>query len=49
VPVAATVNAAVCPAVTVWLVGCVVMAGATAAVLAEKLTAVTFAVLTLIF
>jgi len=30
VPVAATVNAAVCPAVTVWLAGCVVIEGATA-------------------
>ena len=29
-PVAATVNEAVFPAITVWLAGCVVMAGATA-------------------
>ena len=29
VPVAATVNEAVFPAITVWLAGCVVMAGAT--------------------
>jgi hypothetical protein len=33
------VNAAVCPAVTVWLVGCVVMAGATAAVFTVSVTA----------
>lgn len=31
VPVAATVNEAVFPAITVWLAGCVVMAGATTA------------------
>jgi hypothetical protein len=31
VPVAATVNVAVCPAVTVWLAGGVVMVGATGA------------------
>ena len=30
-PVAATVNEAVFPAITVWLAGCVVMAGATLA------------------
>src|SRR6266446_1820068 len=30
VPVATTVNVAVCPAVTVWLPGCVVIVGATA-------------------
>src|SRR5260370_1018546 len=31
VPVATTVNVAVCPAVTVWLAGCVVIVGATGA------------------
>src|SRR6266700_7205291 len=31
VPVATTVNVAVCPAVTVWLAGCVVIEGATGA------------------
>ena len=31
VPVAATLNVAVCPAFKVWLDGCVVIAGATAA------------------
>jgi hypothetical protein len=31
VPVAVTVNVAVCPAVTVWFAGCVVIAGATGA------------------
>jgi hypothetical protein len=31
VPVAAAANVAVCPAVTVWLAGCVVMVGATGA------------------
>jgi len=31
VPLATTVNAAVCPAVTVWFPGCVVIAGATGA------------------
>jgi hypothetical protein len=31
VPLAAAVKLAVCPAVTVWLTGCVVIAGATAA------------------
>src|SRR6266550_627738 len=29
VPVATTVNVAICPAVTVWLAGCVVIEGAT--------------------
>jgi hypothetical protein len=31
VPLAATANVAVCPAVTVWLPGCVVIVGATGA------------------
>jgi len=31
VPLATTVNVAVCPAVTVWFTGCVVIAGATGA------------------
>jgi hypothetical protein len=31
VPVAVTVNVAVCPAVTVWFTGCVVITGATGA------------------
>ena len=30
-PLATTVNVAVCPAVTVWFAGCVVIVGATAA------------------
>ncbi len=38
-PVAATVNAAVCPAVTVWLAGCVVIEGATAAALTVRVAA----------
>jgi len=36
VPVALTVNVAVCPAVTVWLAGCVVIDGATAAAFTVK-------------
>src|SRR5260370_603811 len=40
VPVATTVNVAVCPAVTVWFAGCVVIAGATAAALTVSVAAV---------
>jgi hypothetical protein len=36
VPVALTLNDAVCPAVTVWLAGCVVIEGATAAAFTVK-------------
>jgi len=39
VPVAPTVNEAVFPAITVWLAGCVVMAGATAAVVTVSMAA----------
>jgi hypothetical protein len=39
VPVAATLNVAVWPAVTVWLVGCVVIAGATAAAFTASVAA----------
>jgi len=46
VPVAATVNVAVCPAVTVWFAGCVVIAGAVDVPLAVKLTPVRLVVLT---
>ena len=35
-PVALTLNDAVCPAVTVWLAGCVVIEGATAAAFTVK-------------
>jgi hypothetical protein len=42
-------NVAVCPAVTVWFTGCVVIVGAVATALAEKFTPVTFAVLTVTF
>src|SRR5260221_551025 len=38
-PVATTVNVAVCPAVTVWLAGCVVIDGATAAALTVSVAA----------
>jgi hypothetical protein len=47
--VAATVNVAVCPEVTVWFAGCVVMVGATATALSVKFTPVTFTVLTVTF
>jgi len=40
VPVAATVNAAVCPAVTVWLAGCVVIEGRVAGGVAPRLVVV---------
>jgi hypothetical protein len=40
VPVAATLNVAVCGAVTVWFVGCVVIVGATAAALTVRVTVV---------
>jgi len=40
VPVAATLNVAVCPAVTAWLTGCVVIEGATAAALTVRVAAV---------
>jgi hypothetical protein len=36
VPVALTLNVAVCPAVTVWLAGCAVIDGATAAAFTVK-------------
>jgi hypothetical protein len=47
VPLATTLNVAVCPAVTVWFTGCVVIAGATE--LAEKFTPVMLALLTVTF
>jgi hypothetical protein len=40
VPVAATVNAAGCPAVTVWLAGCVVIEGIVAGGVAPRLVVV---------
>jgi hypothetical protein len=40
VPVATTVNVAVCPAVTVWFAGCVVIAGATGAAFTVSVAAV---------
>jgi hypothetical protein len=43
------VNVAVCPAVTVWFAGCVVIVGATGAAFAVKFTPVTFAPLTVAF
>ena len=39
-PVAATLNVAVWPVVTVWLTGCVVIVGATAAALTVSVAAV---------
>jgi hypothetical protein len=39
VPVAATAKVAVCPAVTVWFAGCVVIVGATAAAFTVKVAA----------
>jgi hypothetical protein len=42
--VAATVNVAVCPAVTVWFPGCVVIAGATAAAFTVSVAALLVAV-----
>ena len=38
-PAATTVNVAVCPTVTVWLAGCVVIEGATAAALTVSVAA----------
>jgi hypothetical protein len=43
------VNVAVCPAVTVWFVGWVVIVGATGATFAVKFTPVTSTVLTVAF
>jgi hypothetical protein len=43
------VNVAVCPAVTVWFAGCVVIVGATAAALPVKFTPVTLTVLKVTF
>jgi hypothetical protein len=39
VPAAVTEKEAICPAVTVWLVGCVMMEGATAAAFTVKMAA----------
>jgi hypothetical protein len=39
VPVAAALNVAACPAVTVWFVGCVVIEGATAAAVTVNVAA----------
>jgi len=47
--VAATLKVAFCPAVTVWLAGCVVIVGATGAAYAVKFTPVTSPVLTVVF
>ncbi len=44
VPAAATVNEAVFPAITVWLAGCVVIAGATVALVTVKIPALLVAV-----
>jgi hypothetical protein len=44
VPVATTVNVAVCPAVTVWFAGCVVIAGATGAAFTVSIAALLVAV-----
>jgi hypothetical protein len=44
VPVATTVNVAVCPAVTVWFAGCVVIAGATGAAFTVSVAALLVAV-----
>jgi hypothetical protein len=46
VPVATTVNVAVCPAVAVWFPGCVVIVGAVGTALAVKFTAETLVPLT---
>jgi len=46
--VAATLKVAVWPAVTVWLVGCVVIVGATGAALSVKFTPVTLVPLTVV-
>ena len=48
-PLAATLNVAVCPAVTIWFAGCVVMAGAVVVPFAAKLTPVRFALVTVTF
>src|SRR5438094_667167 len=48
VPAATTVNVAVCPAVTVWLTGCVVIVGATAAAFTVSVVVLTVAVLALV-
>ena len=48
VPVAATLNVAVCPAITVWLDGCVVIEGATTAALTVRVAAVLFALPTVL-
>jgi hypothetical protein len=44
VPLAATVNIAVCPAVTVWFIGCVVIVGATWAAFTVSVAALLVAV-----
>jgi Tfp pilus assembly ATPase PilU len=44
VPLAVTLNVAVCPAVTVWFEGCVVIVGATGAGLTVKVAALLVAV-----
>jgi len=46
--VATTVNVAVCPEVTVWFPGCVLIVGATAAAFAVKLTPVMLVPLTVV-
>ena len=43
-PVATTVNVAVCPAVTVWFAGCVVIVGATGAAFTVSVAALLVAV-----
>jgi hypothetical protein len=43
VPLAATENVAVCPAVTVWLAGCAVMLGATGAAVTVSVAALLIA------
>jgi len=42
VPEAVTENVAVCPAVTVWLIGCVVIAGATGVAFTVRMAALLF-------